>query len=176
MELIDEKVRLRPLRYADKERLAHLANNKNIWNNLRDMFPYPYTKEDAVKFLDSVKQQEPQVTFAIEYEFSFAGVLGLVLQSDVYCKSAEIGYWIGQPFWGKGITTSAVKLAVKYAFETLNLNRVYAGVFEGNEASKKVLEKCGFQLEGISRKAVYKNKRMLDEYRYGIVKSNNNSN
>jgi len=170
MELIEEKVRLRPLRYADKERLAKLANNKKIWNNLRDMFPYPYTQEDAVKFLDSVKQQEPQVTFAIEYEFSFAGVLGLFLQTDVYCKSAEIGYWIGEPFWGKGITTSAVKLAVTYGFETLNLNRLFAGIFEGNEASKRVLEKCGFQLEGIFRNAVFKNNKILDEYRYGIVK------
>ncbi len=170
MELIGEKVRLRPLRYADKERLAKLANNKKIWNNLRDMFPYPYTLEDAVKFLDSVKQQDPQLTFAIEYEFSFAGVIGLVLQSDVYCKSAEIGYWIGEPFWGKGITTLAVKLAARYAFETLHLHRLFAGIFEGNEASKRVLEKCGFELEGICRKAVFKNNQILDEYRYGLVR------
>jgi ribosomal-protein-alanine N-acetyltransferase len=156
MELIEGKVRLRPLRYADREILTRLANNIKIWNNLRDMFPHPYTLEDADKFIDSVKLQEPQVTFAIEYAFSFAGVIGLVLQPDVYRKSAEIGYWLGEPFWGKGITTTAVKLATQYAFDTLNLNRLYAGVFEGNEASKRVLEKCGYQLEGISKKAVFK--------------------
>lgn len=170
MELIEGKVRLRPLRYADRERLTRLANNIKIWNNLRDMFPHPYTLEDADKFIDSVKPQEPQVTFAIEYAFSFAGVIGLVLQPDVYRKSAEIGYWLGEPFWGKGITTTAVKLATQYAFDTLNLNRLYAGVFEGNEASKRVLEKCGYQLEGISKKAVFKKNKLIDEYRFGIVK------
>lgn len=170
MELVDGKVRLRPLRYADREHLAELANNKKIWNNLRDMFPYPYTLEDADKFLDSVKQQEPQVTLAIEYDFQFVGVIGLVLQPDVYKKGAEIGYWIGEPFWGKGIATQALNLASDYAFETLAFERLYAGVFEGNEASKRVLEKCGFQLEGISRKAVFKNNKLIDEYRYGKLR------
>lgn len=170
MELVDGKVRLRPLRYADRERLAKLANNKKIWNNLRDMFPYPYTLEDADKFLDSVKQQEPQVTLAIEYEFQFAGVIGLVPQPDVYKKGAEIGYWLGEPFWGKSIATKALMLATSYAFESLGFERLFAGVFEGNEASKRVLEKCGFQLEGISRQAVFKNYKLMDEYRYGKVK------
>ena len=170
MELIEDNIRLRPLRYADKQRLSELANNTKIWDNLRDMFPHPYTLEDAEKFLDSVKQQDPQMTFAIEYEFMLAGVIGLILQTDVYRKSAEIGYWLGEPFWGKGITTTAVRLATSYAFETLNLIRVYAGIFEGNEASKRVLEKNGYKLEGISRKSVFKNNKMLDEYRYGIVK------
>lgn len=170
MELVDDKVRLRPLRYADRERLAELANNKKIWNNLRDVFPHPYTLKDADKFLDSVKPQDPQITFAIEYNFQFAGVIGLVPQPDVYSKGAEIGYWLGEPFWGKGIASSAVKLATSYAFETLNLERLFAGVFENNEASKRVIEKCGFKHEGISRKAVFKNNKLIDEYRYGKVK------
>jgi ribosomal-protein-alanine N-acetyltransferase len=170
MELVDGKVRLRPLRYADRERLAELANNKKIWNNLRDMFPYPYTLVEADKFLDSVKQQEPQVTLAIEYDFQFAGVIGLVPQPDVYKKGAEIGYWIGSPFWGKGIASKALMLATNYAFGTLGFERLFAGVFEGNEASKRVLEKCGFQLEGISKKAVFKNNKLMDEYRYGKVR------
>ena len=170
MELKDGKVRLRPLRYADREILANLANNKKIWNNVRDMFPHPYTLAEADKFLDMVKLQEPLITFAIEYEFQFCGVIGMVLQKDVYRKSAEIGYWIGEPFWGKGITTKALSLATQYAFETLELERLFANIFEGNEASKKVLEKCGFQLEGIGRKAVFKNNRFLDEWRYGKLK------
>jgi RimJ/RimL family protein N-acetyltransferase len=170
MELVDGKVRLRSLRYADRERLTELANNKKIWNNLRDMFPYPYLLEDAEKFLDMVKRQEPQVTFAIEYQFQFVGVIGLVLQPDIYKKGAEIGYWLGEPFWGKGIATKAAILATNYAFESLGFERLFAGVFEGNEASKKVLEKCGFKLEGVSRKAVFKNNKLIDEYRYARVK------
>ena len=170
MELKDGEVRLRPLRYADREIIANLANNKKIWNNVRDMFPHPYTLAEADKFLDMVKLQEPLITFAIEYEFQFCGVIGMVLQKDVYRKSAEIGYWIGEPFWGKGITTKALSLATQYAFETLELERLFANIFEGNEASKKVLEKCGFQLEGIGRKAVFKNNRFLDEWRYGKLK------
>ena len=142
MELKDGEVRLRPLRYADREIIANLANNKKIWNNVRDMFPHPYTLAEADKFLDMVKRQEPLITFAIEYEFQFCGVIGMVLQKDVYRKSAEIGYWIGEPFWGKGITTKALSLATQYAFETLELERLFANIFEGNEASKKVLEKC----------------------------------
>ncbi len=170
MELKDGEVRLRPLRYADREILANLANNKKIWNNVRDMFPHPYTLAEADKFLDMVKQQEPVITFAIEYEFQFCGVIGIVLQKDVYRKSAEIGYWIGEPFWGKGIATKAVSLAANYAFDSLQLNRLFAGIFRGNEASKKVLEKCGFQPEGIGRKAVFKNNKFLDELRYGKLK------
>ena len=169
MELIAENVRLRPLRYADRERLAKLANNKKIWLNVRDMFPHPYTIADAEKFIDSVKQQDPQVTFAIEYDFKFAGAVGLVLQKDVYRYSAEIGYWIGEPFWGKGIATHAVKLLCKYAHDELKMVKLFAGVFGGNEASKQVLLKNGFQLEGVAHKAVFKNKQFIDEYRYGKI-------
>ena len=170
MELIEGKVRLRMLRYADRQQLAKLANNKKIWLNVRDMFPHPYTFKDAEEFIDMAKQQDPQVTFAIEYDFKFAGAIGMVLQRDVYRFSAELGYWIGEPYWSKGIATMAVGLLCDYAFNNLNMEKMFAGIFQGNEASKKVLEKCGFQLEGVARKAVYKNNKFLDEYRYGKVR------
>jgi len=171
MELVEGKVRIRPLRYADRERLAKLANNKKIWLNVRDMFPHPYTIEDAEKFIDTVKQRDPPVTFAIEYDFKFVGAIGLVLQQDVYRFSAEIGYWMGEPYWGKGIATQAVSLLSKYAFEELNMEKLFAGVFEGNEGSKKVLLKCGFQQEGIAKKAIFKNKKFMDELRFGKVRN-----
>jgi len=171
MELVEGKVRIRPLRYADRERLAKLANNKKIWLNVRDMFPHPYTIEDAEKFIDTVKQRDPQVTFAIEYDFKFVGAIGLVLQQDVYRFSAEIGYWMGEPYWGKGIATQAVSLLSKYAFEELNMEKLFAGVFEGNVGSKKVLLKCGFQQEGIAKKAIFKNKKFMDELRFGKVRN-----
>lgn len=170
MELGDDYIKLRPIRYADRERLAKLANNIKIWRTLRDMFPHPYNVEDAERFIDSVKQQEPQITFAIEYKHNFVGVIGIVLQKDVYRKSAEIGYWIGEPYWNKGISTIALKLATDYCFNTLKFERLFACAFEGNVRSKRVLEKCGFVLEGISRKAVFKNSKLIDELRYGKLK------
>jgi len=171
MELVEANIRLRPLRYADRERLSRLANNKKIWNTLRDMFPYPYQMADAEKFIDMIKQQDPQATFAIEYERKFVGVIGIILQQDVYRKSAEIGYWIGEPYWNKGISTVALKLMTAYGFKELNLEKLFAGVFEGNEASIRVLEKCGYQFEGVSRKAVFKNNKLIDELRFGKLKS-----
>jgi [ribosomal protein S5]-alanine N-acetyltransferase len=100
--LTDNHVFLRAIRYSDKESMAILANNKRIWNNLRNEFPYPYTEDDALKFIDAIKAKEPQVDFAIEYEQRFTGVISLMLQKDILSHSAEIGYWIGEPFWGKG--------------------------------------------------------------------------
>lgn len=170
MELVEGKVRIRPLRYADRERLAKLANNKKIWLNVRDMFPHPYTIEDAEKFIDTVKRHNPQVTFAIEYDFKFVGAIGLVPQQDVYRFSAELGYWIGEPHWGKGIATQALTLICNYAFDEMKIEKLFAGVFDGNEGSKKVLIKCGFQQEGIAQKAVFKNNKFIDEYRFGKVK------
>lgn len=171
MELIEGKVRIRPVRYSDRESLAKLANNKKIWLNVRDMFPHPYTVADAEKFIDSVKQQDPQVTFAIEYDFKFVGAIGLVLQKDVYRFSAELGYWVGEPFWGKGIATQALSLLCKYAFDELKMEKLFAGVFNGNEGSKKVLLKCGFQQEGIARRAIFKNHTFMDEVKFGKVKN-----
>ncbi len=170
MELKSRNIKLRILRYADRVTLAKLANNIKIWNNLRDMLPHPYSFGDADKFIDMVKLQKPQVTFAIEFEHDFVGVIGIILQPDVYRKGAEIGYWIGEPFWSKGIATTALSLATKYGFEELNLERLYAGVFDFNKASKRVLEKCGYQLEGISRNAIFKNGKLIDEYRYAKLR------
>ncbi|MDZ7607584.1 MAG: GNAT family protein [Cyclobacteriaceae bacterium] len=170
IELTDKYILLRTLRYSDKESMAILANNKRIWNNLRDEFPYPYTENDALKFIDGVKVKEPQVDFAIEYEHRFTGVISLMPQKDILRHSAEIGYWIGEPFWGKGIASAAVALLVHYGFKTLGLQRIYASVFEGNVASQKVLENCGFLLEGTFRKGAFKNNRFLNDLRYGITR------
>ncbi len=170
MELTSGAIEFRPIRYADKETLVKLANNKNIWNNLRDLFPHPYTNADAQNFIDSVKLQKPRVTFAITYNYKFVGVIGIIPQPDVYRKGAEIGYWIGEPYWNKGISTDALKLATDYGFNELKLERLYAGVFSFNHASKRVLEKCGYELEGISRNAVFKNNNLVDEFRYAKLR------
>jgi len=169
-DLSEDNIRLRELLSSDKERLAELANNKKIWDNVRDYFPHPYTEKDAIEFIGICAKENPKTTFAIEFQKEFVGVAGLVLQTDVYRKTAEIGYWIGEPYWNKGIGTMAVKLLLNYGFNSLKLHRIFTGVFEYNKASQKVLEKCGFRLEGVFEKSVFKNDAIVDEYRYGIVK------
>ena len=114
MELTTDSINLSPLHYADKERLVRLANNRKIWLNVRDMFPHPYTVSDAERFIESTTQQDPQTTFAIRYNLKFAGAIGLVLQGDVYRFSAELGYWIGEPFWRQGFATEATGAAAGY--------------------------------------------------------------
>lgn len=105
----------------------------------------------------------------VEYEGALAGVVGLVPQTDVYRISAEIGYWLGESFWGKGIMTEAVKRMVDYGFNHLNLVRIFTGVFDFNKGSQRVLEKAGFQLECIFRKALIKNGVVCDEYRFAVI-------
>jgi len=164
-----EKISLRALEDIDASSLAELANNKKIWDNLRDIMPYPYSIENANLFIDLTKKENPQVTFAIEFEGKLCGVIGLVPQQDVYKKTAEIGYWIGEPFWNKGIATKAVQLITDYAFNELDFVRLHTGVFEYNTASMKVLEKCGFKKEGVFEKAIIKNGKIWDEHRYSKV-------
>lgn len=169
INLVSGKVHLRELRYDDRQKLSELANNKKIWDKVRDFFPHPYTLENAIQFIELCSKENPKLTFAIEYYDNIVGVIGLVPQSDVHRLSAEIGYWIGEPYWNKGIATTAVRLMLNYGFNTLQLQRIYTGVFDDNKASQRILEKCGFEFEGIFRKAVIKNDKIIDEYRYGIT-------
>lgn len=161
---------LRQLTPDDNKILAALANNKKIWENVRDIFPHPYALQDADEYIASRQKENPVTTFAIEYSHELCGVIGLIPQTDVYRLSAEVGYWIGEPYWNRGIATLALKLLTTYAFDELHLIRLYSGVFDFNQASRRVLEKAGFELEGIFRKSVIKNERVLDECRYAKVK------
>ena len=159
-------IKLRELELSDKLKLSELLNNKKIWDNLRNKVPYPYQESDAINFIEFITKDNSQQVFAIEVNGNLCGVVGLVLQQDVYEKSAEIGYWIGEPFRGKGIASEAVKLMTDFGFNELNLRRIYAAVFEFNIASMKVLEKNGYLNEGILKKAVFKNGEVWDEHRF----------
>lgn len=165
-----KNVVLRSLDLTDKTGLALLANNKNIWDNLRDFMPFPYTVDDAIFFINLAQKEDPQMTFAIEFDGQLCGVIGLVGQPDVYRKTAEIGYWIGEPFWNKGIATIAVNLITDYGFDQLDLLRIHTGVFEYNNASMKVLEKCGYKKDCVFEKAVLKNGKIWDEHRFSRIK------
>ena len=166
IRMTDGIVTIRKLRRSDKFRMAELANNEKISINLRDAFPYPYTVEDAEAFIAGCIRQNPVEIFAIEYHGQYVGNIGLHKQSDVYSKSAELGYFIGEPYWNKGITTRAVNLICEYGFKELDIVRIYSGIFEYNPASQRVLEKCGFEKEAVSKSAVCKKGRIYDEIRY----------
>ncbi len=171
----DSNILLRRLELSDRKQLTELANNKNVWDNLKDYFPYPYGEKDAEFFIHMTKEQDPIQSFGIRFNNELCGVISLIVQKDVYKRSAEIGYWIGEPYWGKGITKKAVELITRYGFEKLNLIRIYAGVFEYNLTSMKILEKNGYQKEGVFEKAIFKNGQIWDEHRYSILNKKTNT-
>jgi [ribosomal protein S5]-alanine N-acetyltransferase len=149
---------------TDLDSLVTNANNINVWNNLRNYFPHPYTIEAGNEWLEKTIDATPIVNLAIDVDGVAIGGIGLILNSDVYVMSAEIGYWLGQDYWGKGIGTEAVRLMVEYAFYYFDIVRLYAEVFETNKTSMRILEKNGFYLEGVRRKAVLKNGVLMDDY------------
>lgn len=161
---------LRLLYDSDANTLAQLANNKKIWDNVRDYLPFPYGIEDAISFITLTQKENPQTTFAIEYDRQFCGVIGLVGQSDVYKRTAEIGYWLGEPYWNKGIATVCVKLLTDYGFKQLDFIRIHTGVFEYNIGSMKVLTKNGYSKDGIFKKSILKNGQIFDEHRFSKTK------
>lgn len=170
MELKSGDIILRPLRMSDAERMAELADNEKISRNLRDGFPNPYTLADAVSFLQKFTSQDPVTFFGIEFKGEYVGNISLVPCQDIYRMSAEIGYFIGEPYWNKGIVTTAVNLIIRYGFEHLGILRIQTGIFEYNLASQRVLEKCGFVKEGVFRKSVIKQGKLWDEVRYALLK------
>ena len=166
----DKHVCIRYLKQDDANLLAQYANNEKVSANLSDAFPNPYTESDAEKFLEKVEKQNPVTFFAIEYNGHYVGNISLLLKSDVHRKSAEIGYFIGEPFWNKGIATRAVNLITEWGFNHLDINRIYTGIFSYNLASQRVLEKCGFTKEGVGKQAIFKHNQFFDEIRYAKLK------
>jgi RimJ/RimL family protein N-acetyltransferase len=158
------KVRLREWKRKDAKDLAFIANNKKIWDNVRDRLPFPYSEKDAKEWLDLVNKQDIVTTFCVEADGRVAGSIGLVLKDDVYRKSIEIGYFIGEEFWGKGIATEAVRLLLEHISVNFDAVRIYAEVFAYNKSSMRVLEKNGFYLECVRKKAAFKNNQVVDDY------------
>jgi len=153
----------------DAPSLTKYANNKKIWQNLRDAFPHPYYLEDAEKFIAMTLQQKPTTVFAIASATEEAiGGIGLTIGTDVHRYTAELGYWLAEPFWGKGIMTEAIKQFTTYAFENFKLHRIYAEMYTSNLASARVLEKAGYKLEGKLRASAFKDGVILDQLLYAI--------
>jgi RimJ/RimL family protein N-acetyltransferase len=171
MELRTDRCIVRRFRAADAASLAHHANDRQVWLNLRDVFPHPYTLADAEWYITRVADDVPPTRFAIDVGGEAAGSVGLVLGSDIERRSAEIGYWLGRAHWGRGIVSAAVRAVTDYAFRELDLLRVFAVPFVRNPASVRVLEKAGYQREGTMRCSAIKDGVVLDQYLYAAVRA-----
>ncbi len=163
---------IRSWQNSDEWQLPIIANDKDIWLNLRDRFPHPYTEADAWQWIHYIMSVNPQTIFAIEVDNKLAGSIGLILHEDIERCSAEVGYWLGRQYWGRGILTSALQNFTQYAFNTFELTRIYAVPFSRNSASIKVLEKAGYQCEGIMRRSAIKDGVVLDQALYAYTASN----
>ena len=171
MELKLSRCTLRPWRRGDEASLVRYANNRNVSRNTRDRFPYPYTAADADAWIERAGAEATPTSLAIVVDGEAVGGLGIELGQDVFRRSAEIGYWLGEPFWGRGIATEALRAMTEYAFAHFDICRLEAGVFSWNPASARVLEKCGYTLEGRSRHAVVKDGQIGDRLLFGLVRT-----
>ena len=159
---------LRHFKNGDQESLTENANNIKIFNNVKDTFPHPYTYADASWWIEFCQETDkPATSLAIDIEGEIVGGIGMIIGSDVQRVTAEIGYWLGEKYWGKGIAVEALKQMTAYVFQNFpEIVRLWAAVFEYNKPSMRVLEKAGYEFEGIRRKAAIKNGTVIDEYVY----------
>lgn len=155
---------------SDLDCVIKYANNYNIAKFLTDQFPYPYSKEDGINYISAIKNDNPTKVFAIVVEGEAAGSIGIFPQTDIHAKNAEIGYWLAEEYWGKGIMYKAIQQMVDYGFSNFDITRIFARPFGSNRQSQRVLEKAGFTLEARFEKALYKNGEFIDELIYAIRK------
>ena len=166
------EVRLRAWTLADAPALAKLINNKKVQDNLRDGLPFPYGEEDAKVFLSAVLASDPDqnLAFAIEADGKLIGSISATRCANIHFRTAELGYYLGEPYWGKGFATEAVRQICDYIYRNTDIIRIFAEPFAYNTASCRVLEKAGFQLEGLLRSNAVKNGRILDMKMYARIR------
>ncbi|GFI61599.1 putative ribosomal N-acetyltransferase YdaF [Clostridiales bacterium] len=165
------KCKIRQWRFEDASDLAVAINNPNVQNNLRDGIPYPYTKNDAAEFIELMLNSDKNtIPFAIEYYGKVVGSIAVYRGDNIHFRTGEIGYYIGEDYWGLGITTDAVSQICSYIFNNTDIIRIFAEPFSYNIASCKILEKNGFKQEGILRKNAFKNGNIYDMVLYSLVK------
>jgi RimJ/RimL family protein N-acetyltransferase len=161
-------MQLRPWNTNDLDSLVECANNPNISKFMMNKFPYPYTREAGERFIAFATQENPTHIMAIEVDGKAVGGIGIHPLSDIESKNAEMGYWLAEPYWGKGYITEAVKQMIEYGFKNFDINRIFARPFGTNTASQKVLKKTGFLLEAKFEKTFFKNGEYLDECVYAV--------
>lgn len=161
---------LREWRLEDAVSLARNISNINIWNNVRDGLPYPYTERNAEEYLHVVSEKPYVQDLAIVIDHEAVGGIGFIPLCDVERYSAEIGYWLGEDYWNRGIMSEAIRQVVEYVFRETDIIRLFASVYEYNPASMRVLEKAGFTRQAVLRKAAVKNGKVIDMHYFDIVK------
>jgi len=161
---------VRTLRASDAESMAQHADDRRIWAQLRDRFPHPYSVADAQAFIDLISRGDPFASLAIVVDECCIGGIGLERQHDVHRLTAELGYWLGCDYWGRGIATQAIAAVTTWAFEALDLRRVFAQPYADNVASCRALEKAGFALEGTLRHSAIKDNVVRDQRMYARLR------
>jgi [ribosomal protein S5]-alanine N-acetyltransferase len=169
MQLILSRSEIRSWRPDDLNALVAHADNRKIWLNLRDRFPHPYTRRDGREFLSTAQAQRPETLFAIAVGGEAVGGIGFSTAADVERVSAEVGYWLAEPFWGRGIATEALAAVTRYAIATFGFTRMFAVPFASNRASCRVLEKAGYVLEGHLRRSAIKDGQIIDQMQYAFI-------
>lgn len=166
-----EKVNIRFWQPGDEDLLVHLADNRKLWRNLTDRFPHPYRRKDAMDWIRIANSQPRDAQhFAVVAGTAVVGGVGFERLQDLQTRTAEIGYWIGEPFWGRGIATAALVAATVLAFRGFDFVRLQAGVLDWNPASCRVLEKAGYSCEGRLRQQVYKDGEVCDLFMYSLLR------
>lgn len=162
---------LRPWRADDKAQLIQIADNRKIWRNLTELFPNPYTEADADFWIPHSSNCSPGLHLAIEWDGMAVGCVGIDPGKGVSCGTAHFGYWLGEPFWGKGLATAAARSMADYALSVLPFERLEARVFEWNAPSMRVLEKTGFVREGVLKHSVTKDGWLIDSVVYARIRA-----
>ena len=171
IELQSRECIVRSYRPGDAVSLAKHGNNRRIWENLRDRFPHPFTEAQAAQYIEQLSSSNDEVSFAIEVEGEAVGGISLRPGSDIERIGAELGYWLGEALWNRGVTTAAIRLVTDYAFNKKRLERVFAIPFTTNVASCRALEKAGYDREGTMRRSAIKDGRIMDQYLYARVRT-----
>jgi len=163
---------IRKWRLEDSQALANAMNNKNIQDNLRDGLPFPYMVSDAESFISSMLTADSNTTYsrAITIDDIAVGSVGVFRKDNIHCLTAEIGYYVAEEYWGKGIMTEAIKQMCRYIFDNTDIIRIFATPYDSNIASCRVLEKAGFSYEGTLKKNAVKNGQLIDMKMYAIIK------
>lgn len=167
------KCRIRKWELSDAKDLAAALSNKKVQDNLRDGLPYPYTEQDGKEFISAMLSADENETFAfaIMVDDKVVGSIGIFRQGNIHSQTAELGYYIAEEYWDKGIMTEAVKQICEYVFGDSDIIRIYAEPFAYNIASCRVLEKVGFQYEGTLRSNAVKNGKAIDMKMYSLLKT-----
>jgi [ribosomal protein S5]-alanine N-acetyltransferase len=170
MELRSPQCVVRSHRLDDAASLAKHGNNRRIWENLRDRFPHPFTEAHALDYLTRVVADPDATSFAIDVGGEAVGGISLHPGTDIERIGAELGYWLGEEFWGRGIMTSAIRLVTDFALANRGLIRVFAVPFSTNIGSIRALEKAGYRREGTMRSSALKDGTIRDQYLYAILR------